>query len=123
MIYNFSNESTGQGYWDTGELPDVDFTRPLYYILDTDAYWSSKMGSADGGVSEGGDGGLGTQQVTAPKNMFFRPLVSWRGDLNTYTEQSYSVYCDINALKTQLKKTFRNKSNTRAAYNEIGKAI
>ncbi|UWP60326.1 ABC transporter permease [Ruminococcus gauvreauii] len=110
VIYNFSNESTGQGYWETGELPDVDFTRPLYYILDTDAYWSSKMGSADEGVSEGGDGDSGTQQVTAPKKYVFPTAGVLAGDLNTYTEQSYSVYCDINALKTQLKKTFRNKA-------------
>ena len=29
-------------------------------------------------------GDSGTQRVTAPKNMFFRPLVSWRGSQYVY---------------------------------------
>lgn len=113
VIYNFSNESTGQGYWDTGQLPDVDFMKPMYYILDADAYWSSKTDNAGGlsggeNDSEGGDSG--SQKPAAPKKYVFPTAGILAGDLNTYTEQSYSVYCDINALKAQLKKAFRNKS-------------
>ena len=27
VITNFSNKSGGSGYWDTGELPDIDFVK------------------------------------------------------------------------------------------------
>ena len=35
MITQFSNAKTGKGYWDTGEVPDVDFmNQPVFVIFD-----------------------------------------------------------------------------------------
>ena len=51
VITNFSNKSGGSGYWDTGELPDIDFVKDsLFLILDTDAYYQSQSGSGFGNV-------------------------------------------------------------------------
>ena len=51
VITNFSNKSGGSGYWDTGELPDIDFAKDsLFLILDTDAYYQSQSGSGFGNV-------------------------------------------------------------------------
>ena len=51
VAQNFSNAKTGKGYWDTGEMPDIDFiNKPMFTIFDTDAYYQSKSNS-------GGDDG------------------------------------------------------------------
>ena len=43
VAQNFSNAKTGKGYWDTGEMPDIDFiNKPMFTIFDTDAYYQSK---------------------------------------------------------------------------------
>ena len=43
MITQFSNAKTGKGYWDTGEVPDVDFmNQPVFVIFDMDAYYQSQ---------------------------------------------------------------------------------
>ena len=39
VLTNFYEESTGRGYWETGEMPDIDLkTDQLFLILDQDAY-------------------------------------------------------------------------------------
>lgn len=43
VAQNFSNAKTGKGYWDTGEMPDIDFiNKPMFTIFDTDAYYQSR---------------------------------------------------------------------------------
>ena len=39
IIQRFHNSKTGEGYWDTGELPDIDYmNNPMFVIFDTNAY-------------------------------------------------------------------------------------
>ncbi len=40
------NEKTQQYYWETGQVPDVDFmNQPMFVIFDQDAYWQSQNGN------------------------------------------------------------------------------
>lgn len=43
VIQRFYNSKTGEGYWDTGELPDIDYmNKPMFVIFDTSAYYQSQ---------------------------------------------------------------------------------
>ncbi len=89
----FSNEKTGKGYWDTGEVPEVDFiTQPLFTIFDRNAYWNSQNGEGE-----------------PPKKYLLQASGMVEGDIETWGEYSYGVYCHIDSLKAMLQKVFRNK--------------
>ena len=46
VLQNFMNAKTGKGYWDTGELPDVDLMgKPVFVVFDMDAYYQSQGGA------------------------------------------------------------------------------
>ena len=34
VLMNFYNESSGEGFWDTENPPEVDLNKPIYYIFD-----------------------------------------------------------------------------------------
>ncbi|MGI6012096.1 MAG: ABC transporter permease [Ruminococcus sp.] len=103
---NFYNESSGEGYWDSGEMPDVDLNKPVYYIFDQDSYWNSQNPSETGGE----EGEESPQPVKPPKKYILPTAGVLAGDINTYTEQSYGVYCDVEELTAQLKRVFKNKA-------------
>lgn len=100
VIQDFSNAKTGAGYWQTGELPDIDMMNdPIFIIFDTSAYWQSQ-GPQDG---EG-------QAVKPPKKY----LIEACGVQRTPPEGEYAMYswytfCDIEKLIPELKKVFKNK--------------
>ena len=58
VITNFSEESTGKMYWETGVLPDIDLAHDsLFLILDQEGYNSSQSPSTGGTTAESsGDG-------------------------------------------------------------------
>lgn len=99
---DFFNAKTGQYvFWETGELPDVDFiNQPMFVIFDTDAYYSSKYPS-DGGQSE--------EQVKPPKKYMIDTAGKIAKPASGYNQSSWTVYCNIDALEMQLKKIFKNK--------------
>ena len=104
-LEQFSNSKTNQNFWETGELPDIDLAgSPLFMILDTDSYWQSRSSNMQ---EPGGDGG---QAVKPPKKYMVEPAGVLAGDDNYYDNNSYSVLCDVDALKAQLKKAFKNKA-------------
>lgn len=54
VLTNFYEENTGRGYWDSGELPDIDLAEDqLFLILDQDAYYASQSSPGHGHVSRG----------------------------------------------------------------------
>lgn len=113
VLTNFSNEKTGEGYWDSGVMPDVDMEKPLYYILDSEAYWNSQYDT-----SEEGD----TAATTGPPKKYnLKTAGVLAGDLETYTEDSYNVYCDIEPLLTQLKKSFKGRAIPEQPVTKSGK--
>ena len=80
VIQQFSNAKTGKGYWDTMELPDVDFMgQPLFVIFDMDAYYQSQSG-ASSSVS-GEDGG---ETVKPPKKYMMNAVGMVEGDIDTW---------------------------------------
>ncbi len=100
VIQDFTNSRTGAGYWQTGQLPDIDMMNdPIFIIFDTDAYWQSKS-----------PGGEGQQPVKPPKKY----LIEASGVQLTPPEGEYAMYgwytfCDIEKLIPELKKIFKNK--------------
>ena len=114
ILRDFTNAKTGEGYWDTGKDPDVDFmNKPMFVIFDTDKYFQSKNQSAGGSMGDSGMGDTGDDsapQVTPPKKYIIPTAGIVEGTPDDYNQYSYAVYCDVEALKTQLKTVFRNKA-------------
>lgn len=96
VLTNFYEEKTNNyPYWDKGELPNIDLMKnPMFIIFDTDAYWSS----------QNSDGGSATKP---PKKYLVEASGVMAGEANEWTNNSSSVFCDIDALKTQLKRVFK----------------
>ena len=96
VLTNLYEEKTNNyPYWDKGELPDIDLMKnPMFIIFDTDAYWSS----------QNSDGGSATKP---PKKYLVEASGVMAGEANEWTNNSSSVFCDIDALKTQLKRVFK----------------
>lgn len=93
VITNFYNEKTQEYYWETQKIPEVDFmNQPLFTIFDRDSYYQSQSGQGE-----------------PPKKYLLQASGMVEGDINTWNQYSYGVYCDIDALKATLKKIFRNK--------------
>ena len=111
VITNFSEESTGKMYWETGVLPEIDLANEsLFLILDEQAYYSAQspsMGTSD----PAGVGDANSQQNSGPpKKYVVHASGIVEGDIDTYNAHSYVVYCDLNTLKTMLKKEFRGRA-------------
>lgn len=99
VITNWYNARTNEYYWDTMELPDVDLmNEPVFVIFDMDAYWQSQSHDGSGPA------------VPAPKKYIVPTSGLMAGTLEDYSENAYNVYAEINALKAQLKKVFKNKA-------------
>lgn len=110
ILTNFYNAKKNEYYWDTGVLPDVDLMNdPVFIIFDTDAYWQSKYNDGSG-------------QVTAPPKKYIIPTSGiMAGGVDDYSENAYNVFADIDALKAQLKKVFKNKVIPGQPQNKNGK--
>ncbi len=108
IIQKFRNSKTGKGYWDTGELPDIDYmNKPMFVIFDMDAYYQSQGG--------------GENASKPPKKYMINAAGVVEGDINDYNSYSYSVYTEIEALKTQLKQIFKKKPIPNQPTNKKGK--
>lgn len=101
VLVNFYDEKTGSSpYWEKEEAPDIDLMNDaIFFIFDTDAYWSSR-----GGVSEEGT------QVKAPKKYLIEASGLMAGEIGNWENYSQDVLCDIDALKAQLKHIFKKKA-------------
>lgn len=98
VIVDFNNPKKNEYYWETGVLPDVDLmNKPLFVIFDTEAYWQAQY------PSEG-------QVVAMPKKYMINGCGLVEGSVDEWNSHSYAVYCDIEALKTTLKRVFKNKA-------------
>ena len=100
IITDFMNTKTGRyEYWETEQAPDIDLMNDsIYVIFDTEKYYSSKNPSPDG------------PPVTAPKKYIVATSGVFAGEPGVdWTEDSYSIYCDIDALKMILAREFRGR--------------
>ena len=95
VIQNFENSKTGKGYWETGELADIDFLgKPFFVIFDTSAYWQSQGSSSDG-------------TTKPPKKYMMNAAGVQEGGVTDWNNYSYKVYMNVDALKSQLRKAFK----------------
>ena len=108
VIMNFNSKSGGNGYWETGELPNIDFEKDtLFLVLDMDDYYQSQSGGF-GNLESVGDGTAVHTPKTAKKYVVKASGVV-EGTVDEYNAHSYATYCDIETLKTILKKEFRGR--------------
>ena len=111
VVQWFQNSKTGKDYWDTQELPDIDYmNKPMFVIFDTDAYYQSRNGG-------NGDG----TPVKAPKKYLIRTAGVVEGGIDDYNSYAYGVYTDIDQLKTQLKKIYKKNPIPGQPTNKKGK--
>lgn len=118
IIRDFYNAKTGQNpFWESPdpenpELPDVDLMNdPMFIIFDTDAYYNYKYGGTD----ENGT------PVASPKKYVIPASGVMAGSVNDWSEYSYSVLCDVDALEAQLRKAFKGKLIPGQPTNKSGK--
>lgn len=116
ILSNFYEKSSGSGYWETGELPDIDLMNDsVFLILDTDSYWQTRDGG--GGYSEDG------QAVKPPKKHIVKASGLVEGGPDEYNQFSYNVYCDIDTLINVLKKEFVGRAIPGQPTTKGGKAL
>lgn len=120
LLTQFYEKNTGSGYWETGELPDIDFMKDsMFLILETEAYDRSRQ---SGGYSyETGTDGVSDTFRPAKKTVI-RACGQVEGDLEQYTPYYYSAYCDITTLKNVLKKEFAGRVIPGQPTTKTGKA-
>lgn len=105
----FSNSKTGKGYWDTGEIPAIDFMgKPMFVIFDMDSYYSSQGGDA---------------QAKAPKKYMLNTAGMVAGSFDDYSDYAFNVYVDIDLLRAQLKKIYGKKAIPGQPTNQKGKPL
>lgn len=111
VITNFSEESTGKMYRETGVLPDIDLAHDsLFLILDQEGYNSSQSPSTGGTTAESSGDGKTQKSTKPPKKYVVRASGMVEGDVDTYNANSYSVYCNLETLKSMLKKEFSGRA-------------
>ena len=99
-IQDFRNVKTGTyEYWESGTLPPIDlYNDPAYVIFDTDRYYMA------GSTDENG------QIIPQPKKYIIEAAGIVAGGVDEWNSYSYGVYCDIDALKTQLQMVFKGRA-------------
>lgn len=118
VITQFYEEKTGKGYWDSGELPDIDLEKDsMFLILDTEAYDNARYNS---GMSDVEGGSAGKKRIAKKRVVQASGVVD--GDINSYNSWFYSGYCDINVLKNLLKKEFAGRVIPGQPSTKTGKA-
>ena len=125
VITNFYEKTSGRGYWDSGELPDIDLqTDSVFLILDQDGYYQSQSAASDigGSAGESGEGGTASAK-TPPKKHVVSASGVLKGGPDTYTVNSYMTFCDINKLRTYLEKEFRGRAIPGQAVSDAIRAM
>lgn len=111
VLVDFYEKGTGKGYWETGELPDIDLQKDkLFVILDQDSYYQTQETPdiGDAGAAVGGEESGNTAKT--PKKYVLGACGVIAGGPDTYNANSYNVLCDIYKLKEYLQKEFRGRA-------------
>lgn len=116
VLQNFNKKNGGGGYWETGELPDIDLAKDsLFLILDQDAYYQSNSGV----FGEETEGESTTPKVAKKYAVNASGVV--KGGIEDWNQFSYNTYCDLETLKTVLKKEFKGRAIPGQPVAENGK--
>ena len=85
-------------YWESGELPNMDLMNDqVFVIFDTEKYYAAKYPSGD------------SAPVAAPKKYIVETAGLFAGEPGEWNADSYSIYCDIDALKEVLQREFKGR--------------
>ena len=104
LARDFYNTKTGKGFWDTGEIPDVDlYNRPFFVLFQN---WG---------------GGEETSAKTQKKYLFPACALVDGGEEEFGNEYSYGIYTDIELLKTQLRRVYGKNQIPGQPTNKKGK--
>lgn len=99
VLTYFYHSKTGSGYWETGEVPDIDLMEDaMQVIFDTEGYYNSQ------------NPGDSTTVTKPPKKHLIHASGVLKGGPEDYGPQSYYVFCEIESLKRILKKEFKNRA-------------
>jgi len=91
----YSNPKTGEDYWSTGVIPDIDFmSGALFTVFDTDAYMAAQA----------------TGSNTTPPKKYLIPTCGIETYDEDYSENGWYVFCDIDKLIPKLKQIFKKKA-------------
>lgn len=105
----FYDKVTDKGYWETNELPNVDFLHDqMFLILDQKAYFNSQSNSSM--ENSGSEGEGNTTPTKPPKKNLVNAVGLVEGDIESYNANYYNVYCDIWALKKMLQKEYTGRA-------------
>ena len=97
VVNNFYDSKSGEGYWDTLETPDVDvFNKTLF-------------GKYESGYSYSENEENTNTNTKASKKYIMNVVGIIAGAEDEYNEHSYTIYADIDALKSQLRKIYGYK--------------
>lgn len=97
IIQWFTDAKGNNTYWETGELPNVDFMgKPMFLIFDTDTYYQSQNGGEDA--------------PKPPKKYLLKADGVVEGGVDDYNSYAYNVYTRLDLLETQLKRIFKKKA-------------
>lgn len=103
---DFYNSKTGEGFWDTGEMPDVDlYNKPFFVIF-------QNWGSGDNSATE--------KKYIFPVSGMVKAETDENGNV-MYSEYSYGAYTDVELLKTQLRRIYRKNVIPGQPTNKKGK--
>ncbi|HIT63328.1 MAG TPA: ABC transporter permease [Candidatus Ventrimonas merdavium] len=108
IIQWFSDGKGMNDYWQTGELPNVDFMgRPMFVVFDTNSYYASRAGGEDA--------------PKAPKKYLLKTAGVVEGTINDYNEYTYGVYARLDLLQDQLRRVFKKNPIPGQPTNKKGK--
>ncbi len=114
IIGDFYNEKTGEGYWYSGTMPDINLmTDTIMYVFDTESYYNFLWG----GTQEDGT------TAAMPKKRIVETAGVVKGGIEEYNANSYNVFCDIDELRKILKKEYKNKAIPGQPTSASGKAF
>lgn len=102
MVMNqLYNPKTYSGYWYDGTMADVDLMNDtVFLIIDMENYWNFQSGmTMDDGSS-----------YKMPKKHVVEAAGMVAGGPEDYNSYGYNIYCNIDDLKSILKREFKNRT-------------
>ena len=111
VITNFSEKGTGDSYWSSGELPDIDLGKDsLFLIMDQDKYYNSQSTSPlDAQTGNTGDQESNAEDTKPLQKHVVRACGLVAGGIDDYSSNSYYAFCDLDTLKKVLTKEFAGR--------------
>lgn len=124
LLSSFYEKGSGVGYWDTGELPDIDLSKEsMFLVLDTEGYNANQGASPFGEDKGGSDMDEGDGKPVQIQKHVVRASGLVAGGIDDYNANSFNAFCDLDTLKKVLKKEFAGRAIPGQPQNKNGKPV